>query len=75
MQDTFRGGEVPPEFKDFSGPLCEDPACWRKRPHFPREYGCRWSFNAICNKDGTTTIFKDEGGRVLTHPKTVRTWF
>lgn len=47
---------MPPEFKDFSGPVCQDPACYRERPHFPREYGCRWSSIAIDNKDGTTTI-------------------
>jgi hypothetical protein len=48
----FNGGAPPPEFKDFSGPLCEDPACYRSRPHFPREWGCRWSEVAIVGQDG-----------------------
>lgn len=51
-QEPFRGGGVPPESEDFSGPLCEDPACYRKRPHFPREYGCRWSNVCVYGKDG-----------------------
>lgn len=24
-------------------PLCSDELCQRTGPHYPREYGCRWS--------------------------------
>lgn len=49
----FTGGSVPPDLKDFSGPLFEDPVCYRCRPHFTREYGCRWSHVAIYGADGS----------------------
>lgn len=73
MKHTFDGKSSPPELKDFSGPICNDPACYRGGPHFPREWGCRWSDFAIINKDGTVTRFKDQLGRPLLEPTTTAT--
>jgi len=66
---------MPPELGCGKVLICEDPACHRTHPHWVHEYGCRWNKNAICNKDGTTTMFKDEFGKILSEPKTVKTWF
>jgi len=32
-----------PRDMGFGGPLCMSPLCRREGPHYPREYGCRWS--------------------------------
>lgn len=69
-REPFRGGSVPPPLGDFKGPLCEDPACFRHRPHFPREWGCHWSDHAIINKNHTVTHLKDRAGRPLPEPIT-----
>lgn len=37
---------LPPEelpFLERGTPLCHDPHCRRGGPHYPREFGCRWS--------------------------------
>jgi protein gp37 len=37
-------GLPPPDLPFFQAgtPLCTDPLCARGRPHYPREFGCRW---------------------------------
>lgn len=70
MKQTFKGNGVPPPLDGTSNTICEDPACFRERPHWVREWGCRWSNNAIVNKDGTVTHFKDRWGRPLPEPVT-----
>lgn len=69
---TFKGGSVPGL---MTYQVCADPACHRRGPHWVREYGCRWSDVAICNKDGTVTIFKDDHGRALPEIVQKKCWF
>lgn len=66
----YVGVGYPPELKNFSGPLCDDPLCFRNRPHFPREWGCRWSERAILNPNQTVTWFTDMDGGKLPRPIT-----
>lgn len=66
---VYVGIGYPPELKDFSGPLCDDPLCYRHRPHFPREWGCRWSTRARVNPNGTITEWMDEYGHKLEPPR------
>ena len=54
----FKGNCEPPDMDAMTTVMCEDPACFRNRPHWPREYGCRWSHVAVDHKDGTTTTLE-----------------
>lgn len=67
----FNGGSVP---RRSLVQVCADRACHRQENHWVGEYGCRWNDHAICNKDGTITIFK-ENGRDLPEIVTKYCWF
>jgi hypothetical protein len=71
----FKGGSVPPPLEFGKSPMCEDPQCFRSRPHYPREYGCRWSDFAIVGRDSMVIIMKDEHGNVLPEPVKKQAWF
>lgn len=54
---TYAGGPNPPPPYELCGlggrqmTMCEDPHCYRKRPHCCREWGCRWSSVAVVGPD------------------------